>query len=709
MRRFKAVCHALLGLVVGAVVACAAAPADAACLLSSASSKVKHIIFLQFDNVHLSRDNPNVPSDLEQMPNLMNFLRNNGLLDSNHHTPLISHTADDIVTTLTGVYGDRHGIPVANSFGVFNRAPGTTNSVSFPSSFAYWTETVQNVVPDTQDPLPIMLTRDDAGNLKMAPAPWVPFTRAGCDFGAYSTANIEFERVPSDVIKVYGKGSPQAAEDTDHQTADFVGVAVHCAQGSPKCSAANHGEPDLLPDEPGGYTKYKALFGAKYVAPAVGHPAGITDLDGNVIKCSSPDACTVPGLVGFPGFNPTASQTLGALAEMQEAGVPVTFGYISAAHEDSSGNALGPGSKVYEAQLKSYNQAWGKFFARLAKDGINQNNTLFIITADEGDHFVGGPPSPAGCDGVTTPCTYSKIGELDINLNGLASAHSNSTPFDIHFDSAPTVYIHGDQPVSDFFPESPDPKARGLELTLGGLTAKNPLTGKIDNLMAAMADPVEEKLLHMVTADPQRTPNFTYFGDPDYYFESFGSITPMEYPPEAWNHGDFQHEIVTTWLGLVGPGVLNLGETAQIFSDHTDVRPTILALAHLKDDYAHDGRVLIEAVDPLALPASVRTNSGTLQLLGELYKQLNAAVGQLGLDTLKVSTAALTSKNSATYTDLEDQLQSWTDIRDGLAEQMRDMLETSVFEGKAIDPAQAESLIDQGQDLLNQVHFVANP
>ena len=28
--------------------------------------KVKHVIYLQFDNVHFNRDNPNVPSDLEQ-------------------------------------------------------------------------------------------------------------------------------------------------------------------------------------------------------------------------------------------------------------------------------------------------------------------------------------------------------------------------------------------------------------------------------------------------------------------------------------------------------------------------------------------------------------------------------------------------------------------------------------------------------------------
>ena len=72
-----------------------------------------------FDNVHLRRDNPNVPSDLEQMPNLLNFILNNGTISGNHHTPLISHTANDIVTAMTGVYGDRQGIPVANSYGFF--------------------------------------------------------------------------------------------------------------------------------------------------------------------------------------------------------------------------------------------------------------------------------------------------------------------------------------------------------------------------------------------------------------------------------------------------------------------------------------------------------------------------------------------------------------------------------------------------------------
>ena len=58
------------------------------------------------------------------------FSSGQGTLLANHHTPLISHTADDIITTLTGVYGEKHGQPVANSYGYF-RADG---SIGFASS-----------------------------------------------------------------------------------------------------------------------------------------------------------------------------------------------------------------------------------------------------------------------------------------------------------------------------------------------------------------------------------------------------------------------------------------------------------------------------------------------------------------------------------------------------------------------------------------------
>ena len=38
------------------------------------NGNIQHVIYLQFDNTHFKRDNPNVPSDLEQMPNLLNFI-----------------------------------------------------------------------------------------------------------------------------------------------------------------------------------------------------------------------------------------------------------------------------------------------------------------------------------------------------------------------------------------------------------------------------------------------------------------------------------------------------------------------------------------------------------------------------------------------------------------------------------------------------------
>src|SRR5215471_4948502 len=99
---------------------------------------IQHVVQIGFDNTHFFRDNPNIQSDLEMMPNLLNFIEGNGVMLSNNHTPLIAHTGDDILTTLTGLYGDRHGMPVSNSYRTFN-PDGTTD---LAGSFAYWTDPV---------------------------------------------------------------------------------------------------------------------------------------------------------------------------------------------------------------------------------------------------------------------------------------------------------------------------------------------------------------------------------------------------------------------------------------------------------------------------------------------------------------------------------------------------------------------------------------
>src|SRR5437870_10755276 len=47
---------------------------------------------------------------------------------------------------------------------------------------------------------------------KNTPAPWVPYTRAGCNFGAVATANTILENTAVDVAKVFGPTSPQEQE-----------------------------------------------------------------------------------------------------------------------------------------------------------------------------------------------------------------------------------------------------------------------------------------------------------------------------------------------------------------------------------------------------------------------------------------------------------------------------------------------------------------
>ena len=435
----------------------AAAAGTSSCHLGNG---IKHVVTLVFDNVHYFRDNPNVPSDLEQMPNLLNFFTGNGTFLSNNHTPLIAHTADNILTTLTGLYGDRHGMPISNSYQAYNAdgPNGSFNTTDPAGSFAYWTDPVfdtktPNAGHDTNpnmvySPVPPATAAHPVAPDTVTPAPWAPYTRAGCDVGEVATANQELENTAVDIPKVFGAGlAGRPAAERRHglvQGRRDRGLRRHRRALRPgqRVLRRRHGEPgnqttasptavaDLLPQEPGGYNGFQALFGHRYVAPQLGagtpnlssHGVPVTNAAGNLIdeNGNQINGAFLTNHPGFPGFGPiNASQTLAYMADMLESGVPVVNGYIADIHGNESipdlsacagvppNAALGSGTACYIAQAQYYNAAFGTFFQRLAADGINTANTLFELSSDEGDHEAGAnvgraiQPTPANCDGAT--------------------------------------------------------------------------------------------------------------------------------------------------------------------------------------------------------------------------------------------------------------------------------------------------------------------
>jgi hypothetical protein len=487
------------------------------------------------------------------------------------------------------------------------------------------------------------------------------------------------------------------------------------------CSTENHGRPDVLPDEPGGYHGYQALFGHKYVAPQITSSLPLEDLFGNVIQDAS-------GHVGFPGFDGMSpAVTLSYVAQMQEHGVPVTFGYLSDAHDDHGvagevHRSYGPGEAGYVQQLRDYDRAFAEFFARLNRDGITKDNTLFVITTEEEDHFVGGTPLNPGCDGVTTPCQWTHVDcttpsvdcshnvtEVNANLRGLlATQAGNTTPFQVHADMAPAFYLDGN-------PARDAPVTRQFERDVGSLTATNPITGQTDRLSDKLVDRVGMGALHMITGDPLRTPTFVDFLDDDYFgFTGAPDCTsPCVTAPGswshatfAWNHGGYTPDIVRVWAGVVGPGVQHRGDDAT-WVDHTDLRPTILTLSGLSDDYRHDGRVITEILHARAVPRSLRAHRATLERLGAAYKQINAPLGRFGLDVIEINDAAVRATDEARYARLAAALRRLGADRNRIAHRMRTILEQAAFGNTAINEREAKRLIAEAKALLARADALA--
>jgi hypothetical protein len=219
-----------------------------------------------------------------------------------------------------------------------------------------------------------------------------------------------------------------------------------------------------------------------------------------------------------------------------------------------------------------------------------------------------------------------------------------------------------------------------------------------------LADQAEMGLLHMITADPRRDPTFTMFAKPDYFLSTFPGPTGKTIeinPAFNWNHGDIAPEINTTWLGLVGPDVKNLGVTGDLWTDHSDIRPTIMALTGLQDDYIHQGRPISQVM------TETRQD---LNQLGDVYKQINAPLGQLSQDSIAFATKATLSNSTGdqTYVNADAQIAAWTSQRNALAAQMIALLDTTAPGASTHhNDRNVSDLISQGEQLLAEVHAAA--
>ena len=191
----------------------------------------------------------------------------------------------------------------------------------------------------------------------------------------------------------------------------------------------------------------------------------------------------------------------------------------------------------------------------------------------------------------------------------------------------------------------------------------------------------------MVTADPARTPTFTPFAQGDYFLSASSTTPCAEQRPRTrvparprsptrtsrsrGTTAASSRRSASTWIGWVGPGIeKKRPDRRTSWTDHTDIRPTMLALLGLKDDYVSDGRVVTEFLkgDASRRRSTARRRRGPRRRPTSRSTRRSA---QFSMDTLCASTGALASNTSGdtTYADTESALAvSSARERDALAD-----------------------------------------
>jgi len=319
--------------------------------------------------------------------------------------------------------------------------------------------------------------------------PWIPFNKAGYDVGAVGFQGLVMEN-KAEAQGYLGKTLSDEALD------GYWGLALHKKDGTTAFGTAEI--PALKEVVPSGWLN---------------------------------------GWAGPP--LKSARITLPLATAFLRSGVDVVFVYVENTHQRCVGTTpsscfgnLVDGS--FDDLLKSDDDAFGKWFADLASQGITTANTLFLITTDEGDRYV---PDFASIIDTTS---------LQPATNGAAGL------------------FYG-----------PDADALGASL------------GKIPNVQG-IATKTAMKALRIAAGDP-RTPTYAAFPDADAYFNR-GPCTTCG----RWNHGTIHPDINDIWLGVVGAGV-RPGQLAA-FTDHPDIVATARAALGIAPTADLDGVPILPAL-----------------------------------------------------------------------------------------------------------------
>ena len=169
--------------------------------------------------------------------------------------------------------------------------------------------------------------------------------------------------------------------------------------------------------------------------------------------------------------------------------------------------------------------------------------------------------------------------------------------------------------------------------------------------------------------------------------------------------------------GVDGPGPTGGNESHDPNSTHTvpeastqgswieeaDLRPTLLHLVGLHDDYQTDGQVITAAL--------TNPNRALSQIadLGAVYQQINSSVGEFATDTLIADSKALASgsaSSDSTYTTEQTALADMADHRDKVATLMKATLARAAM-GIAPGHGELQSELSQGKALLKQAAQLA--